>query len=124
MTRQRKICNLCNGDRYPLQCRNSTAWRKAQEAPEECPHDLKLGYSPDGRKRGDYRVARDPERSRKVRCAYLVIQHQGGCCESDLYCTWDDTMREIGPDECQKCPVTSEQLDNSTTEQPVLTEGD
>lgn len=42
------ICDTCQGKAYPRQCRNSAAWRRAQDAPELCPLGIPLNNLPIG----------------------------------------------------------------------------
>lgn len=108
------ICDTCQGTRYPLQCRNSRAWRNHKEIPNSCPHGLPLGYSPDGRKRGDYAApqgALRPEAGASAAgiwrgadpCRYLVVVPIGGCCDNEFYCAREGRIH-IEPGRCAECP--------------------
>jgi hypothetical protein len=100
--------------RFALQCRNSAAWRKAQGAPEVCPHGLRIGHSPDGVKRGDYAAPQAAltaeavasargQRPDRPACAHLTVLPGGGCCDWEFICGRDGGRREIQPTECATC---------------------
>ena len=95
-------CETCHGNRYPLQCRNSAAWRKAQNAPEVCPHGLPIGHSPDGVKRGDYAERQEGVFRGPTACIHLVVVPTGGCCDNEFFCNRAVRM-QIPPRQCADC---------------------
>ena len=95
-------CDLCQGSRYPLQCRNSAAWRKAQGVPDSCPHGLPIGHSPDGVKRGDYAERQEGVFRGPRACRWLVVVPTDGCCDNEFFCTYE-TRTRIEPGQCRNC---------------------
>ena len=95
-------CDRCQGKRTVLQCRNSAAWRKAQNAPDACPHGLPIGHSPDGVKRGDYAERQEGVFRGPRACRWLVVVPTGGCCDNEFFC--DRAVRvRISPRQCADC---------------------
>ena len=72
------ICETCKGKQYPRQCRHSAAWRKAQRAPQLCPHGLALNTLPIGDNAPPTRPA----------CRWLERRPGNGCCDPEYICTW------------------------------------
>jgi hypothetical protein len=118
-----ETCKRCGGELYPRQCRNSAAWRRAHGAPGPCPYGRPLGYSPDGRLRGDYRAAAGSREPRShtdgppgnAPLCRWAARYTEGCCDGwKVLCRHPGHAGHRGLKACRNCPdyeaVDSRQL--------------
>ena len=97
------LCAVCRGQRYPRQCRNSAAWRKAQHAPADCLFDIPLNNLPIGDNAPPVTEKLTGMFKGPNRCKFLIVIPTGGCCDNEFFCTWGDKRRELLPQQIRFC---------------------
>lgn len=106
------ICDACKGERYSRQCRNSAAWREAQDAPEECPHGIELNNLAIGDNAPSPRLRSTGAPQKNTETAHMEIPRvckwrerrwTGGCCDYEYLCMRWQKTRRIDPTACDEC---------------------